>query len=103
MTPHQPAPNWLLEAGKEMTKRKKRPSRKEKTAYHEAGHAVMCYLLKKKFSYVTIKESDLDEDTGGRLHRPLSEHFFEEAEYGRNLNTGPNIPKMLVLSLIGYL
>ena len=33
-------------------------------AYHEAGHAVMCYLLKKKFSYVTIRKDNKNNSSG---------------------------------------
>ncbi|HPS93784.1 MAG TPA: hypothetical protein PK600_04920, partial [Deltaproteobacteria bacterium] len=39
----------------------KRISRKEKTAFHEAGHAVAAYLLRKKFLYVTIKSNGVFE------------------------------------------
>jgi hypothetical protein len=33
-------------------------------AYHEAGHAVMCYFLKKKFSYVTIRKVIKNNNSG---------------------------------------
>ena len=34
-------------------------------AYHEAGHAVMARLVKRRFHYVTIDPQKLDQDTGG--------------------------------------
>ena len=36
----------------------------EKTAYHEAGHAVAAFLLRKRFSYVTIESG---EDSLGHI------------------------------------
>jgi hypothetical protein len=34
-------------------------------AYHETGHAVMAYLLRKKFHSITIDSNKLDDETGG--------------------------------------
>ena len=46
----------------------------EITAYHEAGHAVACYLLHKRFKYVTIKPEG--EKLGEiiypkKIHKPI--------------------------------
>lgn len=38
-----------------MTWNKKRITKKTKLAYHEAGHVVAAYLMRKKITYVTIK------------------------------------------------
>ena len=35
-----------------------------RVAYHEAGHAVACYLLHKPFHYVTIRGEDLEGTMG---------------------------------------
>lgn len=40
-------------------------SPRERTAYHEAGHAVACYVLRQRFYYVTIKP---DDETGSSGH-----------------------------------
>lgn len=53
-----------------MTKKKKYKS-EVCTAYHEAGHAVMSYLLRRRFRYVTIDKKDLSEDQRGFLSSVL--------------------------------
>lgn len=45
---------------------KKVDKEKRATAYHEAGHAIACYLSDRKFEYVTIKPKG---DTLGQLKR----------------------------------
>ena len=35
-------------------KAKRKFTRLERTGYHEAGHAVMCYILRQRFTKVTI-------------------------------------------------
>lgn len=51
--------------------RKKIP-RRTLTAYHEAGHAVAAYLLRKRFRYVTIRQ---DGDYEGHMRHPRSEAY----------------------------
>jgi hypothetical protein len=48
-----------------MTKNSKKPTAVERAAYHEAGHAVMAYLSRRRFCYVTIDQNELDEVTRG--------------------------------------
>lgn len=48
-----------------MTKQLKRITELEEIAYHEAGHAVMAYLLRRRFHSITIDPEKLDEATGG--------------------------------------
>lgn len=43
----------------------------EKTAYHEAGHAVMCYLLGRGFTKVTIKPDPESDYLGCVFKRPI--------------------------------
>lgn len=51
----------------------KRVSRIEKTAYHEAGHAIACHFLRIGYRYVTIEPK---EDAWGRVvHRPFPKSF----------------------------
>jgi len=38
---------------------RKKFSGKMKTAFHEAGHAVAAYLLRKKFKYITIRANEV--------------------------------------------
>ena len=38
-----------------------KPKKMEKIAYHEAGHAVLYYLMRKKFPYVTIEKTPNNE------------------------------------------
>ncbi len=44
--------------------KKKRPSRRKCTAYHEAGHTVAALMLGLEFTYVTIRP---DEESVGRI------------------------------------
>ena len=48
-----------------MAKRLKKTTELEEIAYHEAGHAVMAYLLRRRFHSITIDPKKLDENTGG--------------------------------------
>src|SRR5437660_1274872 len=49
------------------------PSDRVGTAYHEAGHAVMCYILGTECDTVSIIET---EDAFGRVfHKPLPNDF----------------------------
>ena len=45
----------------------KKPSKIEKIAYHEAGHAVACHLLRRAFTRVSIIP---DDDSLGRVEYP---------------------------------
>jgi ATP-dependent Zn protease len=57
----------------------------ERTAYHEAGHAVMAYLLKRKFHFITIDPKRLDGNTGGLVQ------LVHAPKLSKNLNCGgPN-------------
>lgn len=63
------------------TDRKQRPHRRtrerERTAYHEAGHAVMAHELGVKVTWVSIVE---DQDTLGRMGRRW-ERWMHEIDY----------------------
>lgn len=48
-----------------MVKRRKNVTELKRTAYHEAGHVVMAYILHKRFHFITIDPKKLDENTGG--------------------------------------
>jgi ATP-dependent Zn protease len=47
----------------------------ERTAYHEAGHAVASYHLHVAFSYISITP---DEDSWGRVKHPKLSNFKPE-------------------------
>ena len=56
-----------------MATRAQKQKRIERTAYHEAGHVLLAYLLRKAFKYVTI-EPDGDS-LGYVLYYEFSESF----------------------------
>jgi len=58
-----------------MAKPKKREI--EKTAYHEAGHAVMSVDMRCPFQCVTIDKKELDENCLGQVKGGLSKPFFD--------------------------
>jgi len=43
----------------------RRTTEAELSAYHEAGHVVMAYLLKRQFRYATIDPSEIDKEING--------------------------------------
>jgi len=45
---------------------------RRRTAYHEAGHAVMCYLFRRTFSYLTIKPVEGESEGHVRFTDPTS-------------------------------
>ncbi len=57
---------------------RKRVPKKTCTAYHEAGHAVAAYLLRRKFRFVTIRSRGGYE--GYLRHEPRKEAFLGEEE-----------------------
>jgi len=65
--------------------KKKRIPLLTRSAYHEAGHAVMCYLLRRRFSYVTIEGQKTDEInvTGSCKTEPFHAHFGDHLKKRR--------------------
>ena len=58
-----------------MAKKRKKPTVEERAAYHEAGHVIMAYLLRRRFRFATIDQNELDKETKGlvrlaKLNRP---------------------------------
>lgn len=57
---------------------RKRVSKKTCTAYHEAGHAVAAYLVRRKFRYVTIRP--FGEYVGHMRHHQQGDGFLVGGE-----------------------
>ncbi|MCK4627022.1 MAG: hypothetical protein KAV00_17040 [Phycisphaerae bacterium] len=53
----------------------KHTARLIKTAYHEAGHAVACIALRKRFKYVTIEPDDERNSLGHIRHAPSPDNL----------------------------
>lgn len=80
-----------------MAQKKKRYSRLERTAYHEAGHAVMSFIRKRRFKYVTIiPEKD---SLGHILHKPWSNF---DPEVNDDARTSKKIETEALVSLSGH-
>ena len=63
-----------------------RHSRLKRTAYHEAGHAVMAYWLRRRIHHVTIIP-DSDSDSLGHLSKARLA-MLSEAEWEFRIDTG---------------
>jgi len=79
----RPAPVLHLTGMKEtnMTKCKKRIPTIELTAYHEAGHAVMCFLLKQRFRHVTVVPR---KESLGHIDPVWAENYWKDIEWSPN-------------------
>ena len=75
----------------------KRVSRRTGTAYHEAGHAVCAYLVRKKFRYVTIRANG--EYEGHMRHYQRREAFLTDGE--EKARTRTSMEKDMMVSLAG--
>lgn len=75
----------------------KRVSRRTGTAYHEAGHAVAAYLVRKKFRYVTIRANG--EYQGYMRHYQRRDTFLIDGE--EQAMTRTSIEKDMMVSLAG--
>jgi ATP-dependent Zn protease len=65
-----------------MVKCSKKVTELKRTAYHEAGHAVMAYLLRRKFHFITIDHEKLDENTGGLVRLVHSSKLLKSVNCG---------------------
>jgi len=65
-----------------MTKQLKKTTELEEIAYHEAGHAVMAYLLHRRFHSITIDPEKLDEGTGGLVCLVRSRSLIKSLDAG---------------------
>jgi hypothetical protein len=73
------------------------------TAIHEAGHAVMSWLVDQRFEYVTIIP-DGDEDSFGHLlHAPFPQHLLRDIESGFPCRASElYMDQRMIISLAGY-
>lgn len=68
----------------------------ERTAYHEAGHAVASYHLHVAFSYISITP---DEDSWGHVKHPKLSNF--KPEWDDSPIVADRIERMILTSLAG--
>ena len=69
----------------------------ERTAYHEAGHTVMAYWLRKRIRYITIVPNT---DCQGHLRRGKNQDLHD-AEYDRSPRTRSGIEKEVMVAFGG--
>ena len=65
-----------------MVRHRKKVAELERTAYHEAGHAVMANILRRRFHFITIDPEKLDENTEGLVKMVHSNKLLETIEFG---------------------
>ena len=72
--------------------------RLEYVAYHEAGHAVMAYLERRAFRYVSIEPNE--ESLGHIMYRKFGERFHPD--YDEEARIRPQLEKAILSSLAGH-
>jgi Peptidase family M41 len=77
-------------------------SRQLDTAIHEAGHAVMCWLVECPFEYVTIVPREEEESLGHVLHAPFPEHLVKDINSGPCKASELYMDRRMIISLAGY-
>ncbi len=68
-----------------------------KIAYHEAGHAVAAYVVKRAFQHVSIEEDE--ESLGHVMFRKFSDKF--QPEYQEEDRIRPLLEKCIIVGLAG--
>jgi len=83
-----------------MVKRQKKVTDLVRSAYHEAGHAVMAYLLRQRFCSITIDPEKLDENIGGLIRLVHSRKQLKTIKFG-GLGAQALVEKQIKLTLGG--
>jgi hypothetical protein len=83
-----------------MVKRRKKVTELERNAYHEAGHAVMAYILQRRFHFITIDPDKLDENTGGLFQLSYSSKLSDNIKFGIS-DSRALIEKQIKITLAG--
>ena len=82
-----------------MGKKPRRTKKLERIAYHEAGHAVAAFLVRRAFRYVTIKPGE--DSLGHILFRKFSDSFRPDIEYDEH-KLRPPLEKVIITGLAGH-
>lgn len=77
---------------------KKKTTSLEETAYHEAGHAVVCHYLRVGYRYVTINSKD--DSLGHLLHKKLAKSFRPDID-SQSSRARFYVEKLIMASLGG--
>ncbi len=77
-----------------------RPSKLERTAYHEAGHAVAAYDQRRRISRVSIIPDSEEGTLGHCSYSQFWKGFDPELNY--NSKTRPRIETLIICSLAGH-
>ncbi len=81
------------------TKKVKATKEEVSTAYHEAGHAVAAYLLKRSFNYVTIVPDEEKGSLGHVRFRGFGENFDPAFDYSPQMRL--RLEREIICSLAG--
>jgi ATP-dependent Zn protease len=82
-----------------MAKCRKKATELERHAYHEAGHAVMAYILKRRFHFITIDPEKLDKNTGGLVQLAHSQKLQKSLNGGGFDDNRPILEKQIKITL----
>lgn len=70
-------------------------------AIHEAGHAVMCWLVEYPFGHVTIIPREEEDSLGRILDAPFPEHIAKDIETGPCKVSEFYMDRRMIISLAG--
>jgi len=70
------------------------------TAYHEAGHAVMAYWLRKRIRHVTVIPNS-DDNTLGHFKQGKAPNFLRDADCDRSPKIRMELEKLAMVDLAG--
>ena len=76
----------------------KRKTALQRTAFHEAGHAAMCFAQERKFHHVTIVAEEAEGSLGHILYAKLKS---VQADKGNDWKTRKSLENVILCSLAG--
>jgi ATP-dependent Zn protease len=76
-------------------------SKLEGTAYHEAGHAIVCRYLGIPFEYVTVERNE-ETNSAGHVFIPLAENFDNNTGISK-IQSIENVKKLVVIAYAGVI
>ena len=81
-----------------MASKSSKQKRFEKPAYHEAGHVVAAYCVRRGFSYVSIEPGE--DSLGHVVYQKFRDSFHPD--YDEKIKIRPLLEKVIIIGLAGY-
>ena len=81
-----------------MSSRSSKQKKLERTAYHEAGHVVAAYFVRRGFSYISIEPGE--DSLGHVVYQKFRDSF--RPDYDKKIKTRLPLEKVIIIGLAGY-